>query len=476
MTENKETDYRAAQELTKYQITPDPEPESEHKSEGVRIITGLAPTVQKLAVVPVNQMKQGKWLKHTLRAPKGSPPVLLKGEGSRPQPECPQPEESQPESQPEPPQPEQSEEEEERPWVHKPFTAVIANYRQIKDQYVILERTLESISFHLDMEPRHLLEHIQTLPKPQDLTDLQARVDCLLKENRELRTKVEEGEVLRKETEELKDQITALEAEVKSAREERDKAKEVARKIHAFIGYPGDVINKARLYDQCVKQPKTASGAKIMLCMVDYSTKMEKLLKELRALLQPIGVQPEPASTSTPTPGPSTVPIPNLSPDVITPPAHRPDPLLQEAIPEINTEDIASLKTWAVEGLETLTTPITGNRGTNFPGNLSTPGSVSQEALRRTEEQTKRRAKESISESGSSEEKEEEEDPISLTSDEEEYQGSDTPSDMVDKPKTPPFHINRPTTRLMPRGPTTHPKRKAVRKNPIGETRMRRRR
>ena len=82
-----------------------------------------------------------------------------------------------------------------------------------------------------------------------DLTDLQARVDCLLKENGELKTKVEEGEVLHKETKELKDRITALEAEVKSAREEWNKAKEVARKIHNFMGYPGDVINKARLYD-----------------------------------------------------------------------------------------------------------------------------------------------------------------------------------------------------------------------------------
>ena len=43
--------------------------------------------------------------------------------------------------------------------------------------------------------------------------------------------------------------ITALEAEVKSTREERDKAKEVARKIHAFMGYPGDVVNKVRVYD-----------------------------------------------------------------------------------------------------------------------------------------------------------------------------------------------------------------------------------
>ena len=87
------------------------------------------------------------------------------------------------------------------------------------------------------------------LPKPQDLADLQAKVDCLLKENGELKTKVEEGEALQKEMEELKDQIAAIEEEVKIARAERDEGKEVAQKIHSFLGFPGDVLNKARLYD-----------------------------------------------------------------------------------------------------------------------------------------------------------------------------------------------------------------------------------
>ena len=84
---------------------------------------------------------------------------------------------------------------------------------------------------------------------------------------------------------------------------------------------------------------------------------------------------------------------------------------------------------------------------------------------RRKEERTKRKAEESISESGSLEE-EEEEDPISLDSDDEEYQGSETPSqsDPIDEPETPPFKINRPTTRSTPKKPTARPKRKAARK------------
>ena len=315
------------------------------------------------------------------------------------------------------------------------------------------------MSRYLDVEPRDILDHIKALLKPQDLSDLQARVDCLLKENGELKVKAEEGDALRKEVEELKNRIAAVEKEVKTARIEWDKSKEVAQKIHGYMGYPGDVLNKARLYDHDLKQPTTDSGVKMMRCMVDYGLKLEKTLKELRALLHPTRAQPEPVGT--PGAGPSTVPAPTPSPKFVTPPATQPDPLLQEPIPEINTEELASLRSWAEAGPGVLTTPTTGT-DTNNPVDLSTPGTVSQEHQRRQEEHTKRKAKDSVSESGSSEE-EEEESPVSLDFDDEEYQGSDTPSD-PGEPETPPFQINRPTTRSTPKKKSSRPKRKAVRK------------
>ena len=59
LIEEEETDYRAAQELTWYRITPEPEPESAHESEDeVRIITTPAPLVQQPeALVPANRVK-----------------------------------------------------------------------------------------------------------------------------------------------------------------------------------------------------------------------------------------------------------------------------------------------------------------------------------------------------------------------------------------------------------------------------------
>ena len=96
-------------------------------------------------------------------------------------------------------------------------------------------------------------------------------MDCLLKENVELRAKADEGDALRTENKELKDRIKEAEKEVKAARTERDRSKEIAQQVSKFLGSPGDVLNKARLFNYGLKQPATDSGVKIMRCMIDYS-------------------------------------------------------------------------------------------------------------------------------------------------------------------------------------------------------------
>ena len=63
---------------------------------------------------------------------------------------------------------------------------------------------------------------------------------------------MEEGKARRKELDELKDRVKAIEEELKSSWEDRDKTVVMARKFHAFVGYPSDVVNKARLYDESV--------------------------------------------------------------------------------------------------------------------------------------------------------------------------------------------------------------------------------
>ena len=142
--------------------------------------------------------------------------------------------------------------------------------------------------------------------------------------------------------------------------------------------------------------------------------------------------------------GPSTTPAPTAS--FVTPPPTRLDPLLQEPIPVLNTDEMANLRDWAEGGPEALAIPTTGT-GVNLV-NLSTPRSASQEKQRREEARTKRRADEEESSSSSSED--EEESPISLDSDEEECGDSDTPSDLG-RPEMPPYRVNQPVTRSTPK-------------------------
>ena len=402
LTEEEETDYTTAKELNRYEIPPE---RDEHSDSGVLLIT--RPELRR-APAPVNQVKRGNRVRKNRQAPEGSQHVRLMGEESRPtsegaipvsRPESPRAASPRPVSprpaspRPVSPRPLSSQPErlqpKDRPWVRKPFDPVRESYKVAKSQYQAMETFIEEISTYLDSEPADVMARINDLPKPEDLTDLQARVDCLLKENVELRARADEsdalraeiaglrakadkGEALRSENKELKDRLTEVEKEVKAARMERDRSKEVAQRVSKFLGSPGDMLNKARLFDHDLKQPATDSGVKIMRCMIDYSQKMEKTLKELRSILKPAEGQPE--QMGTPGAGPSTTPAQTAS--FMTPPVTRPDPLLQEPIPVLNMDEMANLRDWAAGGPEALTTPT--ETGLN-PATLSTPGSVSQE-------------------------------------------------------------------------------------------------
>ena len=154
----------------------------------------------------------------------------------------------------------------------------------VKSQYQVMERFIEDISNYFDAEPADVMDQIKALPKLEDLTDLQARMDCLLKKNIELRAKVDEGDALRTKNEALKNRVKEAEKAIKTARTERDRSKEIAQQVSKFLGRLGDMLNKARLFDHGLKQPATDSGVKIIRCMIDYSQKMEKTLRSCAPL------------------------------------------------------------------------------------------------------------------------------------------------------------------------------------------------
>ena len=78
LMEDEETDYKSAQELNQYRISPNRDPESESE---VRLIARPEPN---RVVAPVNQVKRGNRFKHTYRAPEGSLYTRSREEGSQP--------------------------------------------------------------------------------------------------------------------------------------------------------------------------------------------------------------------------------------------------------------------------------------------------------------------------------------------------------------------------------------------------------
>ena len=162
-----------------------------------------------------------------------------------------------------------------------------------------MEWTLEELREELNVEMPQLVKHIKKLPKVQELADLQVRTNCLLQENSELKTWVVSQEA---ELQGIKALKAATDAELVRAREDWDRAEAISRKFHEFVGQPRDVVNKARLYDEGARHQGTPTGANLVRFLVDYNTKMEKLLREMRTLFlastqQPRCLEPTPEAT-----------------------------------------------------------------------------------------------------------------------------------------------------------------------------------
>ena len=198
---------------------------------------------------------------------------------------------------------------------------------------------------------------------------LRARIAGLFKENAELQTQVADWDRKVKEAEVRA--AAAVEERIR-AEAEREKWHTTSRKFFDFVGFPGDVVTKARLYGQCMKKPEVKPAPKILRMLVDFSGRVENLLKELRVLLQcdrqgqdagpserhsepgpEPAARPEPASPPPSTPrapatGEPSAPTPrpeapqDQSETAATP--LIPNPTRQEPIPDsLNTDDIPLL-------------------------------------------------------------------------------------------------------------------------------------
>ena len=120
---------------------------------------------------------------------------------------------------------------------------------------------MQGIARELNTTPFSALECIKNLPKAQDMADLQARVDCLLRENGELRSQAATREAQLKEMEALK--AVAFEESMR-VQEDLNKANAISLKFHNFVGHPGNVVNKVQLHNESTCQPGALPASKVI--------------------------------------------------------------------------------------------------------------------------------------------------------------------------------------------------------------------
>ena len=161
-------------------------------------------------------------------------------------------------------------------------------------------------------------------------------------------------------------EVRATAAEEARIRAEAESTKwhGVSRKFFDSFRFPGDVVTKAWIFDECMKKPEAMSAVKVLRMLVDFSGRVENLLKEIRLAFQlgnrgheagPSEQRPEPIPSSPPitttaapstgapsasTPRPEAIPS---QPGAASTPS-IPNPTQQEPIPDsLNTDDIPSL-------------------------------------------------------------------------------------------------------------------------------------
>ena len=293
--------------------------------------------------------------------------------------------------------------------MEKPFVGIARGFRQAWAQYESMEEALEKIGSELEVGPEGIIPMKRSLPKAREVDPLRARIVGLINVNDDLQTQVADRNW----------RLEGAEAHATTAEEGRIRAEAestkwhgVSRKFFDAFGFPGDVVTKAWTFDECMKKPEAVSASKVLQMLVDFSGRVENLLKEIRLVFQygsqgyeagpseqrpdlvPEPARPEPSSPPAPTPrapptgGPSaSTPRSEATPFQPEPASTPviPNPTRQEPIPDsLNTDDIPSLHQWATEGLRKSVTLATGSWGPTDPVIWITPCSVTRSQQQRT--------------------------------------------------------------------------------------------
>jgi hypothetical protein len=131
-------------------------------------------------------------------------------------------------------------------------------------------------------------------------------------------SRVEEAKKLRDENAALNQELGALMSENQAARKQAEAALAAAERIRMFAHQAGEVVAKAELFDEKVGIGSKPSGTQIAMILTDYSEKLERVLEDMREVVNNVTslrIQPErqdlAASSSKGVPNLSKLSLPN---------------------------------------------------------------------------------------------------------------------------------------------------------------------
>ena len=178
---------------------------------------------------------------------------------------------------------------------------------------------------------------LTTLPKPRDLAEQDHRILGLQKNKAILNAR-----------------IARKEADWAQANQKTGEALSLLTQFQSYVSQPGDVMTKARIFDETVAKGLPVIGSKVINIVVDYSTKMETLLVRMRKLM--IDLQPP----ALPTRSIDLTDFPELPAAEIFQGLSTPTkgPRVQTISPALPTDPDSDTRTWPTDDLPLSDQPL----------------------------------------------------------------------------------------------------------------------
>ena len=76
-----------------------------------------------------------------------------------------------------------------------------------------------------------------------------------------------------------------MESKLVLTKQKKNNATQVIQMFQEYVGNPGDIVTRTKPFDGGLQLMESISKAKVIGILVNYSSKMEKLLDEMRTFM-----------------------------------------------------------------------------------------------------------------------------------------------------------------------------------------------